>query len=186
MNSKRKLAVLGLSILSMSLFVFVPKIWGWESGRMTGGGSIFTGEDDHYVPAGTRITHGFELHCGPALDEPNNLQIDIHPPDGGTARFHLEQLDSSSSLCYSDFDPRPPQAPISSFEGSGRGRYNGQPGYCATWRFTDKGEPGTEDEIYSLLIWNCDGDGSGVVQVVSPGHTLTFGNHQAHSAAGRP
>src|SRR6266436_4256275 len=57
-------------------------------GRMTGGGSVF--ETD-----GTRVTHGFELHCDVA-DVPNNLEINWGPGD----RFHLETLVSAS--CFTD------------------------------------------------------------------------------------
>jgi hypothetical protein len=191
MKNKRILAVAGLPILAISLFVFVPKIWGHAFGRMTGGGSIFLGPNDFVqgldVATGTRITHGFELHCGQleqTPDEPNNLQIDIHTPDGGGGRFHLEQL--TASLCFSsdEINPRPPDAPFYAYEGDGTGRFNGQPGYCAQWRFTDQGEPGVADRIAWLSIWDCDG--ALVVQVVPDGHPLTFGNHQAHRAPGRP
>ena len=46
---------------------------------MTGGGSIFTAD-------GTRVTHGFELHCDPNIS-PNKLEVNF---DGNS--FHLEQL----------------------------------------------------------------------------------------------
>jgi len=193
MQNKKLFATFAFPILAMILFILVSKIWAHEFGRMTGGGSIFLSSNDFVQgltdTVGTRITHGFELHCS-QIDvtptEPNNLQIDIHTPDGENGRFHLEQLESS--LCFSDFNSDPPMGtPISSFEGHGIGRYNGQPGYCADWRFTDKGEPGTSDEIHELLIQPCPrGTATAVVQVVTPGHTLTFGNHQAHKATGKP
>ena len=193
MQNQKLFAALAFPILALSLFVFVSKIWGAEFSRMAGGGNIFLSSSDFVQgltdAAAARITHNFQLHCS-QIDvtptEPNNLQFDIHTPDGGNGRFHLEQVESA--LCFSDFNSDPPKGtPISSYEGHGIGRYNGQPGYCADWRFTDKGEPGTTDEIYELLIQPCPrGTATAVVQVVTPGHTLTFGNHQARRATGTP
>ena len=144
-------------------------------GRMTGGGSIFTSIGDTGVPPGTRITHGFELHCD-VNRKPNNLEINIHAGTG--SRFHLEQL--TFALCTDDptIEPNPPAAPFDTYEGEGTGRYNGQPGATAEWIFTDAGEPGTSDRIKRLIIR--DASGIVVLSIPEPGHALTFGNHQAH------
>ena len=144
-------------------------------GRMTGGGSIFTDISDSGVPPGTRITHGFELHCD-YNRKPNNLEINIHGIT--SSRFHLEQL--TFALCTDDptITPNPPAAPFDTYEGQGTGRYNGQPGATAEWIFTDAGEPGTSDRIKRLIIR--DANGTTVLLIPEDGHTLTFGNHQAH------
>src|SRR5438093_804569 len=102
MNEKRKMLVLGVPILVVSLFFLVSHGWGWicencppQPGRMTGGGSIFTSSSDFFVPAGTRITHGFELHCD-ASELPNNLEVNIHQANGAGATFHLDTLTTAS------------------------------------------------------------------------------------------
>lgn len=150
---------------------------------MTGGGSVFTDESDFFVPAGTRITHGFQLHCDPLLT-PNNLQVDIHLPDGGGWRFHLEELTDAACWSDPDTDPRPPTAPFDHYWGSGVGSFNGEEGFCADWIFTDEGEPGTEDRIELLRIWNCETEEYFFSIFFEPGHALTFGNHQAHRQRG--
>jgi hypothetical protein len=158
---------------------------------MTGGGSIFLGPGDlvngQTPPSGMtiRITHGFELHCSTDI-VPNNLEINIHEPGGDLrGRFHVELL--TYAACWDDpsISPNPPAADFDHYFGFAVGRYNGAAGYCAQWLFTDAGERGDQDRIKYLRIWTGDGCGSAgafqhVVTVEEPGHTLTFGNHQAH------
>jgi hypothetical protein len=146
----------------------VTKIVG---GRMTGGGSIFL--DD-----GTRVTHGFELHCD-ATVHPNHLEINWHPADGGAGgRFHLESLTSATCTDDPTISPNPPKAPFDTYTGAGTGRVDGVDGATATWVFTDAGEPGVNDRIRELTI--TDAAGNVVLSLGEPGKTLTFGNHQAH------
>lgn len=147
-------------------------------GRMTGGGSVFTDLND--TPPGNgvnnvRITHGFELHCD-STRKPNNLEINIH--DGVRTRFHLLELTFAECTDDPTIVPNPPAAPFDTYEGRGTGRYNGQAGATAAWVFTDAGEPGSNDRIRRLIIR--DSAGTVVVNIDEPGHTLTFGNHQAH------
>src|SRR5713226_5216550 len=144
-------------------------------GRMTGGGSIFTDTNDSGVPSGTRITHGFELHCD-ANRQPNSLEINIHDPING--KFHLEKL--TSATCYYDpsINPTPPPASFNTYVGKGAGSYNGVSGASAEWTFTDAGQPGVNSRIKRLKI--TDASGNVIVFVPDPGHTLTFGAHQAH------
>ena len=192
-------AAIGFTILAIGYLMSVPSIRGHEggvrvfNGRMTGGGSIFTDENDLWAPAGTRITHGFELQCD-SLDSPNNLQIDVHLPNGESGRFHLDELQYATCWAREDIHPTPPSAPFDVYVGLGIGRYNGVPGYCTQWVFTDAGEPGTEDRIEHLRIWHPSEDGNCALEdengfVVSiyldPGHALTFGNHQAHKESGK-
>ncbi len=143
--------------------------------RMTGGGSIFTDANDTGVPPGTRITHGFELHCDPAR-KPNSLEINIH--NVTDSQFHLENLTFANCTDDPTITPNPPNAPFDTYEGKGTGRFNGVSGATAEWIFTDAGEPGINDRIKRLLIK--DANGTVVVNIPDPGHTLTFGNHQAH------
>jgi hypothetical protein len=200
MRKAYSLAGLGLVVVA-SLFFATPYVFGWVpqcaidgscrvwKGRMTGGGSIFLGtqaEGDYFVEPGTRLTHGFELHCD-ITEKPNNLQVEIHRPDGQGATFHMDNL--VAAYCYNNpaFNAGKPAAPFNSLYGQGTGRYNGVPGYCADWEFTDAGEPGTDDMIQSMRIWqpltvgdcrqNTEG---GIVFASTAGHTLTYGNHQAH------
>lgn len=136
------------------------------AGRMTGGGSIFQNS--------LRITHGFELHC--SLDHeappagPNNLQV-----NWAGNRFHMERI--IFGVCTDEGDADPPKnTPFTTYDGAGWGRYNGVTGARISWRFTDFGEPGRNDQIVRLTIVNAEGQ---VVLDAGPA-SLTFGNHQAH------
>jgi hypothetical protein len=101
-------------------------------GRMTGGGSVF--ETD-----GTRVTHGFELHCD-TPDVPNRLEI-----NWAGHRFHLETL--ISAFCSEDptINAGHPTNIFNTYVGFGSGLLDGGPGATARWTFTDAGEPGTND-----------------------------------------
>jgi hypothetical protein len=146
-----------------------------HEGRMTGGGSIFT-------PDGVRVTHGFELHCNPAI-QPNNLQVNIHNPQRD--RFHLENLISVQCSDDPTIEPDPPAAPIDTYHALGMGRLNGVSGYTIHFTFTDAGEPG-RDDLAEYEIW-LDSNSNGLIDsgeevVLDVGLTpLTFGNHQAHA-----
>jgi hypothetical protein len=130
--------------------------------RMTGGGSII---DNTYG----RVTHGFELHCNSAL-EPNQLEINWNGN-----QFHLENL--TRATCWNDplIDPNPPAAKFDSYQGRGTGSYNGTPGASAEWKFTDAGEPGTQD---TATIQIKDNTGTIVLTASGP---LDRGNQQAHN-----
>lgn len=174
----------GLLLLADSAWSSIPPDAELVDGRMTGGGSVFTDEDDFFVPPGTRVTHGFQLHCE-ATDTPNNLQVNIHLPDGGGLTFHLDELIVAACWDDANVEPRPPAAPFDHYFGFGEGRLNGEAGFCADWIFTDEGEPGTEDRIELLRIWVCGTDDMFVFSILREfGHPLTFGNHQAHKARG--
>jgi hypothetical protein len=140
--------------------------------RMTGGGSVFTESIDPELGE-IRVTHGFELHCDPAA-VPNNLQINWEKGN----RFHLEELLTAECFDDPEINPHPPTAPFDTYVGTGTGRYNGEPGATAEWTFTDAGEPGTVDQIVSLVIR----DAGGSVVLTVEEEFLTFGNHQAHKA----
>ncbi|SRR6266508_144267 len=133
---------------------------GDEHGRMTGGGSVFTS-------TGTRVTHGFELHCTPT-DEPNNLQVNW----GKGNHFHLEALSSASCSDDPGIAPNPPPAGFDTYRGKGTGRCNGLPA-TVEWTFTDAGEPGKNDTAEIHITGGCTLDVSG---------NLRSGNHQAHKA----
>lgn len=140
---------------------------------MTGGGSIFTASGTSVDYAGQfdtngRVTHGFELRCE---GRPNNLQINW---EGN--RFHLTSLTSAICLDDAAIEPDPPGAVFDTYIGTGVGRYNGASGYCASWIFTDAGEPGVPDTA-TIEITDCAD--TVIMQVSGP---LTFGNHQAHSS----
>jgi hypothetical protein len=128
--------------------------------RMTGGGSIFTAN-------GTRVTHGFELHCN-KNDNPNNLEINWgEDPENN---FHLETLDFVRCSDAPDIVPNPPGASFDTYYARGTGRCNGIPANIE-WTFTDAGEPGTADTATYAITGGCTLNASAL---------LTFGNHQAH------
>jgi hypothetical protein len=128
--------------------------------RMTGGGSIFTAD-------GTRVTHGFELHCN-KNDKPNSLEINwgSNPENN----FHLESLTFVRCTDDPTIVPDPPVAPFDTYFARGTGRCNGVAANIE-WTFTDAGEPGTADTATYAITGGCTLNASGA---------LTFGNHQAH------
>ena len=121
---------------------------------MTGGGSVFQG---------SRVTHGFELHCDISL--PNNLEINW---EGN--RFHLTQLDSATCSDDSNISEEQPVAGFDTFVGSGVGRLNGVDGATIDFKLTDAGEPGGGVDRAEFSIGM-------VLAVAGP---LDKGNHQAH------
>ena len=133
-----------------------------QTGRMTGGGSVFTA-------GGERVTHGFELHCNKA-SLPNNLEVNWGKGD----QFHLEQLTSAVCSDNPAIVPNPPSAGFDTYVGTGAGRLNGVSGATAQWNFTDAGEPGNKDTA-AIVIKNSAG---AVVLTVSG--KLDKGNQQAH------
>jgi len=70
--------------------------------------------------------------------------------------------------------PAPPPAGFNTYEGNGEGRYNGISGYKAKWKFTDAGEPGTNDSARIVIT-----DSSGTTVVLIVDGKLDGGNHQA-------
>jgi len=142
---------------------------------MTGGGSIFT-LPGVGTAGGTRVTHGFEIHC-----DPNNVpnRLEVNWPDANN--FHMLVL--TNATCTYDPAVGPPNQPpagFNTFDGIGIGKFNNLPDYKIVFRFTDAGEPGRDDiAIYKVY------DPNGTLIFQSGGATdapikLTFGNHQAH------
>ena len=130
------------------------------SGRMTGGGSVFTVD-------GVRVTRGFEIHCD--LREPNNIEVNW--PDGNN--FHLTEL--TSALCIdTPVIEEPPSAPFDTFIGSGTGKLNNVAGARIEFVFVDAGEPGIND---TALIRVFDENDVIVLEVSGP---IDRGNMQAH------
>jgi hypothetical protein len=132
------------------------------TGRMTGGGSVF-------APNGTRVTHGFELHCD-KTDVPNTLEINWPLANN----FHMDVL--ASAVCTNTAAIQaPPNAPFDTFTGTGTGKLNNVPGASIVFTLVDGGEPGTKDTAAYVIK---DSNGNTVLTV---GTTfLTKGNHQAH------
>lgn len=139
---------------------------------MTGGGSVFDSNGGEVSWGAQRVTHGFELHCD---GRPNNLEINFH---GQGTKFKLTNLTSAICIDSPGIDPNPPDASFDTYIGTGTGRYgegNGTPGFCASWIFTDAGEPGTADTA-TIEVTDC-----GSTTVASVSGPLNKGNHQAHS-----
>jgi hypothetical protein len=131
------------------------------TGRMTGGGSVFTSN-------GIRVTHGFELHCD-KTDVPNSLEINW---PGNT--FHMNLL--ASAVCTNTAAVQaPPNAPFDTFTGTGTGKLNNVPGASIVFTLVDGGEPGTKDTAAYIIK---DSNGNTVLTVGTT--LLTKGNQQAH------
>jgi hypothetical protein len=150
-------------------------------GRMTGGGKVvgkaYTYDGGVKASHKVFVTHGFTLGCD-IPDRPQRLQVNW----SGGNRFHLEEL--TQTECHDSFrDEGMPVAGFDLYKGWGNGRYNGESGATAEWKFTDNGEPGEDDEI-RIRVWDKDGD---IVLKVdgTPTPTLVLGgNHQAHAETG--
>ena len=132
--------------------------------RWTGGGTIGWYE-------GTRVTHGFELHC--SVDQlPNKLEV-----NWGGNHFHLDALTDVDCWDNPAISPSPPAAGCDTIWGKGTGSYNGDEGYNVEFLFTDAGEPGTRDWAWIEI----KADTTVVLEV--SGDLLT-GNQQAHNCTG--
>lgn len=131
---------------------------------MTGGGSVFFGEDPR-----VRVTRGFELHCC-YQSLPNNLQVNWLKGK----KFHLTEL--TNAVCTDDpqIIQYPPAAPFDTFEGWGNGRFNNQPGATIHFIFVDAGEPGVNDTAF-IEVYDANG-----TRVLNVSGNLEHGNLQAH------
>lgn len=134
------------------------------TGRMTGGGSVFTAD-------GRRVTHGFVLQCIPEQKRNNVLQVRWQ--DGN--QFRLGSVTAASCSDDPAIEPNPPSAGFDTHSGAGTGRYNGAAGAMVEWTFTDAGKPGTSDAA-RIVIKDAFG-----VTVLDVSGTLRKGNHQAHN-----
>ena len=90
-------------------------------------------------------------------------------------KFHLETLESATCSDDPSIAPNPPPAGFDTYVGKGKGRYNGVSGYTIEFKFTDAGEPGTNDNA-QIKITAPD---SSVVLSVSG--NINKGNQQAHA-----
>ena len=118
---------------------------------------------------GTRVTHGFELHCN-VKETPNNLEVNW----GKGNKFHLEKLTYASCVDDPKIEPNLPAAGFDTYKGKGIGRFNGKAGATVEWVFTDAGEPGKNDTARITII-----DAGGNVVLAVAGY-LEKGNHQTH------
>jgi hypothetical protein len=139
-------------------------------GRMTGGGSVFFGDDPRI-----RVTRGFELHCDQTL--PNNLQVNWK----GGNKFHLTGLTFTKCTENPDIHQFPPEAPFDTFEGRGVGRLNKVDGALIHFIFADHGEPGKQDQAM-ITIWEAGSDSTegGDAPVLFVSGNIEVGNLQAH------
>jgi len=166
---------------------------------MTGGGSIFLPDGAVGGSAGTRVTHGFELHCaqhdkdgGPITDVNNHLEINWNQNE-----FHLENLTFVECFDTAIVQAPPKSAPIDTLHGVGNGRFSGtlngvtykKADARIEFTLTDggpsRGEPGVDDTSnYRIVVLDGNQDGvandSIVVLNTNRPVKLTFGNHQAH------
>jgi hypothetical protein len=132
--------------------------------RMTGGGSIWVDGDKS-----KRVTHGFELHCNPALlGDTNRNHLQVNSQYYGI-RFHLTQLNQVACRdLYLD------DGKFDTLEGWGVGRLNGASGVAIHFWLSDLGEPGVNDTARFII-------GSGSSTFDTGFHNLTFGNHKTHA-----
>jgi len=152
--------------------------------RMTGGGSIFvmpdTANPNNEVEVSgvvdpTRVTHGFEIHCGAPPPKQNNLEI-----NWPGHHFHLETLTLGTCVCNPAFlPPANPDAGFNEFIGAGTGKLDGAEGASITFIFTDQGEPGTNDTEQITIL-----DPAGATVLTFSTTNITFGNQQAHRVGG--
>jgi hypothetical protein len=160
-------------------------------GRMTGGGSVFLQEGMVGGPAGTRVTHGFELHC--TVDANNRLEVNWGKPNN---HFHL--LNLTAVECEdTPIIQNPPDAPIDTLTATGAGRFTGAFGgtkyskapATIEFVFRDGGPTRGEPGIYDVASYKITLNGNGAVVLNTDGTDadsipdellLNRGNHQAH------
>lgn len=163
--------------------------------RMTGGGSVLitmgtvtstsTGSSTSNMQVDvnggtdslTKVTHGYEIHCGNPPETPNNLEV-----NWPGHHFHMDSLTVGNCICNSKLlPPENPDAGFNEFIGLGTGKLDGVEGATISFDFTDQGEPGTND--------------TEAIMIFPPGSTtpvLNFsttplepgGNQQAHREGG--
>lgn len=155
------------TITALLLSAALSPALAWESGRMTGGGSI-------YCPAPIyRLTFGYQLHCqhdNGHLSQPNNLEVNFASGD----HFHLTSLDVAEC---SGPDTTRPNAPFTTLDGSGTGTLNGEPA-TITFQLVDNAEPGVGQDTASFSITS-----GGTTYACGP-LPLEGGNNQAHRVTG--
>jgi hypothetical protein len=161
------------------------------AGRMTGGGSVFLKEGMIGGPVGTRVTHGFELHC--TTEANNHLEINWGKPNN---HFHLADL-TAVECEDTAIIQNPPDAPIDTLKATGVGRFSGtvagnkylKAPATVQFVFRDGGPTRGEPGIYDVASYKVTLDGSGLVVLNTDGTDadsvpdellLQFGNHQAH------
>jgi hypothetical protein len=130
------------------------------TGRMTGAGTT-------QMTDGTKVTHGFLLHCEP---DPKHLDI-LEVLWENDHRFRLTSVTSRSC---SD-DPAIESSGFDTHSGTGTGTYDGAAA-TVTWTFTDAGKPGTSD---TAAIQIRDAIGAVVLDISS---TLRKGDHRVRAS----
>jgi hypothetical protein len=133
-------------------------------GKMTGGGGF---------QSTRHVSYGFELRCDPL--EKAHFQITWKATNGSHQSFQMDSVLSSACSDTAGIDPGQPASKFDTHKGSGRGKYNNQPGGRADWTLTDAGEPGKDRDSVDLKIFNASG-----VQVFAIAGRIQKGNHQAH------
>jgi hypothetical protein len=153
--------------------------------RMTGGGSVLidlnTAQNPNTevaisgVADPTRVTHGYEIHCG--NPPPKNNNIEVNWPGH---HFHLETLTLGTCVCDPALlAPANPDAGFNEFIGAGTGKLDGVEGASIVFDFTDQGEPGTNDTEQITIF-----DPGGNIVLTFTTTNITFGNQQAHRVGG--
>jgi hypothetical protein len=166
-----------------------------ELPRMTGGGWVLQTADfaTATVPAGVKISHGFELYCGVAAKKrANNLEVNWSSVTNAKSNnksenaFHMNNLLSvtcdgvATTGPKNDLggDPDVPNAPFNRYIGSGTGNLNkGKPGtHYAEWVLVDNGEPGSFD-TFSLTVWKAEftGGNLNIAATKAAAPLITFG-----------
>ena len=124
-------------------------------GRMYGGGSF-------PISSGTNAFYGFTLST--VDNPPNRMTVCWKDSTGKSNKFCLTQL--TSALLYDDptITPNPPRNGFDTYMGTGTGTLNGVAGAMASWTFTDKGNPGTNDTVNMSIK-----DSNGLVVLMTVG-----------------
>jgi hypothetical protein len=139
--------------------------------RCSSGGGRFTGGGRQLVVDRDKVTRGLTIHCDLRLS--NNLEINW----GGRNHFHMTQHLSAQCFDSELIDQRPPNAPLDTLIGVGRGRFNGVDGYTVEFTLVDAGEPG-RDDMMAIRIFETANPSNVVLNV--PLRLLDDGNLQAH------
>jgi hypothetical protein len=147
-----------------------------DKSRMTGGGGLPIVDPSTKLPSTNQAHYGFMLHCDTRV-QPDQLQISWQGN-----HFHMSAADTSSCFDSNPLVPNGNGASFDTIQGTGHGRFNGVPGATVKWKFTDNGEPGTNDhgeitvfDAYGVPVMEAQG-------TLLTGPLLGEGNYQTHEA----
>jgi hypothetical protein len=112
-------------------------------------------------------------------DECGGVDLGTGRFTGGGNKFHMtEHIETVACSDDPNIHQAPPDAPLDTLIGIGTGRYNGTDGYTIEFTLVDYGEPGSNNDRMSILIYETANPSN--VALDHPLLQIIGGNLQAH------